>query len=189
MVGNISNFTRIDVLRCFLALNDHLSRQELCRKLDLGEGTVRTILNILKDKKLISSTRKGHSLTDKGNKVKKQIMMSITLPKKLPISLYKDFQKIGVIVRDVYPNTVTIEKRDTAVKNGAEGCLIFSDDFDLLIFSLKQNFEELRKFLQPEKGDIVVVTFAHSRKWAEISALAVAIELNKELKEIFSSFC
>ncbi|MBI2656169.1 hypothetical protein HYX03_00330, partial [Candidatus Woesearchaeota archaeon] len=52
MVGNIQNFTKLDILRCFLRFNKNTGRQELSRKLELGEGTVRTILNTLKSKKL-----------------------------------------------------------------------------------------------------------------------------------------
>ena len=61
MVGNIPNFTKIDLLRCFVRLNKNIGRKELSKELGLGEGTVRTILNILKSKKLLDSTKKGIS--------------------------------------------------------------------------------------------------------------------------------
>ena len=73
MVGNIPNFTKIDVLRCFLRLKKNTGRQELARDIGLGEGTIRTILNILKSKQLLDSTKKGHFLSKKGTDVLNQI--------------------------------------------------------------------------------------------------------------------
>ena len=73
MVGNIPNFTKIDILRCFLRLNKNISRQELAIELELGEGTIRTILNILKSDKFLESTKKGHFLSKKGIEALEQI--------------------------------------------------------------------------------------------------------------------
>ena len=66
MTGNKPNFTNIDVLRCFLRLSKNTGRQELSRQLKLGEGTVRTILGLLKSRKLLQSTKKGHFLSKLG---------------------------------------------------------------------------------------------------------------------------
>ena len=48
MVGNTPNFSKYDVLRCFLRLEKEIGRQELAKELSLGEGTIRSILDILK---------------------------------------------------------------------------------------------------------------------------------------------
>ena len=48
MVGNLSNFMRIDVLRCLLKIEKPISRLKLSEILELGEGTIRSILDILK---------------------------------------------------------------------------------------------------------------------------------------------
>lgn len=192
MVGNISNFTRYDLLRCFLAVEKNISRNELVKQLSLGEGTIRTILDILKKKNLITSTRQGHSLTEKGTKIRKRIANLITLSKKIDISLYPKYKKIGIIVKRMNFVDITIEKRDVAVKNGAEGCLIFSysnNKLNLLIFNINHDFSELKKYFELQNNDTLIITFSDSYKWAEISALAVAIALNKELQRIFNSFC
>jgi len=191
MVGNISNYTKIDILRCFLAIEKNISRNELVQKLDLGEGTIRTILDILKEKQYIRSTRQGHSLTKKGILARNRIYQSIILPKRLLVSIYPNYKKIGVVIKNIEKKRITIEKRDIAIKNGAEGCLIFNysnNKLQLLIFPFKQNFDELKNHFHFNEGDILIVTFANSFKWAEISALAVVLELHKELKKIFNSF-
>jgi hypothetical protein len=191
MVGNISNYTKIDILRCFLAIDKDISRGELVHSLNLGEGTVRTILDILKEKKFIDSTRQGHALTKKGEDIKNRIFEIISPLKKLPVSIYADYRKIGSIIRGIDTKNVTIEKRDIAVKNGAEGCMIFSytNKLNLLIFNLHQNFNFLSKYFEFKPGDILIITFAASYKWAEISNLAVSTELSLNLKRIFNSFC
>jgi hypothetical protein len=191
MVGNISNYTRIDILRCLLSVEKNISRQELVHNLQIGEGSIRTILDILKNKKLITSTREGHLLTSKGNLINKKILQKISQPKYIAFSLYPKYEKIAVIAKDIKPAYITIEKRDVAVKNGAEGCLIFrqhNQKLELLIFHFNQNFRELNN-MPLHEGEILIITFSETKRWAEISALAVALELNPALKELFNSFC
>lgn len=190
MVGNISNYTKIDILRCFLAISEGVSRIELVSALELGEGTIRTLLNILKNKNLIQSTRQGHSLTKKGIQIKKEMLHSISIPKKIKFSLYPRYKKIAIRIHSISTERITIEKRDEAVKNGADGCLIFSylKGLHLLIFKLDLNFTELENQLEMSDKDVLVVTFAKSNKWAEISCLAVALSIDNKLKKLFSSF-
>ena len=73
MVGNLSNFTKIDILRCILRINKPLSRSQLSKALNLGEGTIRSILDILKKNKILMSSKKGHYLSAEGNAIVKKI--------------------------------------------------------------------------------------------------------------------
>ena len=81
MVGNTPNFTKLDILRCFLRLDRKISRKELASELRLGEGTVRTILDILKGIGLLDSSRVGHFLSGKGKEVHENIYKDIDGPK------------------------------------------------------------------------------------------------------------
>ena len=83
MVGNTPNFSKIDILRCFLMFDKNIGRQELSRELEMGEGTVRTILDILKSKKLLDSTKRGHFLSKKGSEILSQIYERISMPKSI----------------------------------------------------------------------------------------------------------
>ena len=67
MVGNIPGYVKTDIIRAFLLINENVRSNDLVSKLALCEGTVRSILDILIHKNLIYSTKKGHSLTEKGN--------------------------------------------------------------------------------------------------------------------------
>ena len=55
MVSNITHYVKTDIIRAFLLIKENVSRNELVSKLALGEGSVRTILDVLKDKNLIYS--------------------------------------------------------------------------------------------------------------------------------------
>lgn len=189
MVGNIPNFTKIDILRCFLRFNKNLGRQDLARELELGEGTVRTILEILKSKKLLDSTKKGHFLSGKGSEVLNQIYEVISTPKIVTVqNLYLDFKKIGVAVRNVLNLKELYKLRDIAVKNGADGAIIlkFEDKLYAPKSDYEQNFKELEKYFDFKNNDVLIIAFSNEKKHAENGALAIAIELSPILEKFIS---
>src|SRR3989338_665584 len=121
MVGNIPNFTKIDILRCFLRFQKNTGRQEIAKDLELGEGTVRTVLEILKSKKLLDSTKKGHFLSKKGDELLNQIYEILSMPRSVAMHhIYPSLRKIGVIVRNISSLKELYKLRDIAVKSGAE---------------------------------------------------------------------
>ena len=77
MVGNLKNYTKIDILRCLLRIEKPVSRAELSRILDLGEGTVRSILDILKENNFLESNKNGHYLSPKGDNFVQKIKNNI----------------------------------------------------------------------------------------------------------------
>ena len=96
MVGNISNFGKLDVLRAFLNINQKpISRSQLTSQLKFGEGTVRSILGILKSKNLIESTREGHFLSKKGEKAKTRI----GAPQEVQLNKINPHQKMGLVLK------------------------------------------------------------------------------------------
>jgi len=127
MVGNTPNYTKIDILRCFLRLSENIGRQELARELELGEGTIRTILNLLKNKNMLDSTKKGHILSKIGNESLMMITEHISLPKKIiSQNIYPESNKFGVQVRNISNLKNMYKLRDIAVKNGADGAIILN---------------------------------------------------------------
>lgn len=191
MVGNIPNFAKIDILRCFLRFNKNLGRQELARELELGEGTIRTILNILKSKKLLDSTKKGHFLSNKGKESLNQINDSISMPRNVTTQdVYPNSKKIGVLIRDIVNLKELYKLRDIAVKNKADGAIILK--FENTLYApesdYEQNYKELEKYFDFKNNDILVIAFANSNKDAENGALAIAIELSNILKRFINEF-
>ena len=100
MVGNIPNFTKFDVLRSLFRIDENTSRSELVEKLGLGEGTVRTILDMLKEKGFIESTRQGHGLTDSGKGLLKKLNRIMTFPRKVNTPFYKELKQIGLLLKN-----------------------------------------------------------------------------------------
>ena len=186
MVGNTPNFTKIDVLRCFLRFSRNLGRQELARELELGEGTVRTILEDLKSKKLLDSTKKGHFLSGIGRKIILQIHDSIIVPREITAKeLYPNSKKIGVLVRNVLSLKELYRLRDIAVKNGADGAIIlkFENGLHAPESDYEQSYEELEKNFDFKNNDVLIIAFSGKRRYAENGALAIAAELNNTLKK------
>ena len=175
MVGNLPNFTKIDVLRCLLKIEKPISRLKLSKTLDLGEGTIRS--------------KKGHSLSTNGNSIVKKIKSCIDMGKVNLQSMYQDKKKIAVHIKDIKKVEKAYELRDIAIKNGADGALILDYDNGLKFYEwtdsdYTSDFKEIEKKFHLSKDDLIIVAYADSYKLAEYGALAVAIELNNNLKNL-----
>src|SRR3989338_281588 len=189
MVGNIPNFTKIDILRCFLRFNKNIGRQELAKELEIGEGTVRTILEMLKSRKLLDSTKKGHFLSRKGEEMLNQINNVVKITKNIVSkNLYPDFKKIGVLLEYGSSLKELYKLRDIAVKHGADGALILK--FDKKLYAPEsdfgQDYKELEKLFNFKNDDVLVIAFSNEKRKAENGALAIAMELNETLKKFIS---
>ena len=187
MVGNTPNFSGIEILKCFLRLHKKVSRQELSKKLLLGEGTVRTILEILKSNGLLESDRKGHHLSAKGIRALDDILKQVSIPKVVKMeNLYEGIKKVGLVVKNNSKFKSVYKLRDIAVKNGAEGALILvkekgklaapQSDYEMGYASLEDQFEV-------KNGDMIIISFACNMNEAENGALGIAMELDASLKK------
>ena len=196
MVGNIPSYVKTDIIRAFLLIKENISRNELVSKLSLGEGTVRTILNILKEKKLICSTKQGHSLTGKGNLFLKKTE-AITLIKSANLDdFYPKLRKILILLKKPDKTVkISFQQRDIAVKQGADGAVILKFDNKLYIPDADINFKEnykkaynkILKCFDFKKGDILIICFAGSLRNAENGALAIALSMSKELNDLIET--
>ena len=190
MVGNLSNFTKIDVLRCLLKIDKSLSRSQLSNLLNLGEGTIRSILDILKKNKILMSSKKGHYLSAEGNTIVKKIGNSINMKEIISNNIFPDKKKIALHLKNLNKQIKSLVLRDEAVKNGADGALILKFDKKLSLYDqgYKQDISEIENMFNLSKDDLVIVAYADSYKLAEHGALAVAIELNSDLRNIIGKF-
>lgn len=176
MVGNNPNFNELDIVRAFILMDEKIGRQEMCAKLDLGEGTVRTILDILKDKGLIRSTNKGHTFTDKGASLKRRTLEKITPPREVKLHLYKEYRRIAIVYRTGRKIKIDYTLRDCAVKNGAEGAIILRYEKGkglCMDYDSGYSFEYLEDKFDFNDKDLLIITFAKNLRVAENSALAV----------------
>ena len=192
MVGNLKNYTKIDILRCLLRIEKPVSRLELSKILELGEGTVRSILDILKEKGFLDSNKNGHYLSDKGSSLISKIKDSIVVKEAALTNIFPKQKKIAVQVKNPKHVERAYILRDIAVKNGAEGAIIirYGEDKKLKIFDseYKEDFSEIESKFDLDYGNIVIVAYADSYRLAEHGALAVAVELNNDLSSLMNRF-
>ncbi|MFH1510975.1 MAG: DUF4443 domain-containing protein [Candidatus Woesearchaeota archaeon] len=184
MVGNPKKFDSVDVLRALMFIDSDVSRTAVVEALGIGEGSARAVLDILKEKGLIASTRQGHSLTKKGLSVRQKIMSFVQYRQCFP-DFFLGFQKCAVLIRPGEKVRPGYFQRDAAIKNGAEAAMLLvydtglrmmeSDDFDCT------PMESLFSF---RKDDILLITVAKSRYLAERSGIAVCIEMLPGLRTI-----
>ena len=183
MVGNIANFMKIDLLRCLLRIEQPVSRAFLSKSLELGEGTIRSILNILKSKGYLESNNTGHYLSKNGIEFVKEIKDNASIEKISGISLFPNKKIVAIKIKNPEKIANAVALRDEAVKNGSEGALILKYDKKLRFYDSdhKENLSEIENKLELSKNDWVIVAYADSCKLAEYGAIAAAISIDKEL--------
>ena len=193
MVGNLKNYTKIDILRCLLRMDNPISRSNLSKTLDLGEGTIRSILDILKENDLSESNKEGHYLSSKGDKIMQKIKNGINVKEIDFANLFPKQKKAAIQVR--HPENIKKSHilRDLAVKNGADGAILLKYDKHnkkLKIFDVdyEEDLSEIESKFSLNHEDLLIITYANSYKLAEHGALAVAIELNTGLKQLMNKF-
>jgi len=193
MVGNLKNYTKIDILRCLLRIEKAVSRAGLSKSLDLGEGTIRSILDILKGDELLHSNKNGHFLSPKGNKILSKIKDDIDI-KEINLSKISPKQKkIAVQIKNPKHIGRSYILRDTAVKNGADGAIIIQYDkhdkkLKILDAEYEEDFSEIKNKFSLNDGDLIVIAYADSYRLAEHGALAAAIQVNDDLRHFMSKF-
>ena len=176
MVGNIPNYEPLDVIRCFLKLDSNFkSRQLLTKELELGEGTIKSLLLILKEKGLTVSKKKGHSLSAKGNALLHKINNEITLPKPITYTdFYSQLNKAAVQIKRKRKDFSVPKVRDAAVRVGAEAAYVLFSVHEHLKMSKKDTytFKQIAHQFELKEGDIVLVSFADTYRKAELGVLA-----------------
>ena len=188
MVGNVPNYVPLDVVRCFIRLENSKSRKNLSEDLGLGEGTVKALLNILKEQGVTLSTKEGHVLNEKGEKLLSELKGLVTPPMQVA---YTDFYselynsamqlKRGFHLRERTKERIdTVNIRDIAVRNGADAAFIIFYKNGKLKMSENDTytFSQLQKQFKLKEGDVVVISFAKTKRLAELGVLAQATLAN-----------
>lgn len=180
-IGPKPLFGKGQVKRALELIGEHgpIGRKRLADKLDVGEGSMRTILSRLKDKDLVTSSPGGHLLTDKGEQ-----RLGDEARKFLKVDagdLTVASTDVATLIRVAAENVDKgIEQRDEAIKVGAEGAtvLVFQDGSLKLSGSeggIDTRVEsELLDFFNPSENDIIIISTADGEKDAERGALAAA---------------
>lgn len=161
-----------------------IGRKKISQKLDIGEGSTRTVLKILKEKGLIKSTPQGHSLTETGEKElsKRQSKMVPLEAEDLTVG---DFD-IAILVRGGTSKIKQgIKQRDEAIKAGAKGATVLEYiSGELQTPGVKMGInkkitEKLTESFDLKEGDAIVIGTGDNKKEAGRGALAAAESLKE----------
>lgn len=183
-IGPLPRFAEIQVERALELIAEYgtIGRKKLAEELSVGEGSVRTILNRLKREGLITSSRKGHTLTPKG---RRKLRMKVEKFVQIDAGdLTVGEVDIATIVRGAASGVKRgIEQRDEALKAGADGATVFVFRRGKLQFP--DGFMDIEKGLakvlietfSPREGDVIVVGSGKDMVKAERGALAAARSL------------
>jgi len=164
------------------------SRQELARRLGIGEGSVRTITNLLRSRRIIKVGRSGARLTDEGSKVlsslRKEFTRGIVVPK---ASSTIDAYNVAILVRGAAAKaSLGIEQRDAAISTGSTGAstfirkggkLVFPGMYPDLCEADAELAEEIMNRLRPREGDVIVIGSGPDLDTAHVGAIAAAATL------------
>lgn len=164
-----------------------VSRHLLIEELELGEGSIKTLIKHLKMEKMIITTNKGTSMSDRGRKIFEEMSRYICSESKIPRSSISVSEfNYGILLRHLrFAIKQGVEQRDVAIKLGAQGAttLIFNNGKFIIPGSsynaLKEekNIERILKDeLNPINDDIIIIASDNSSYIiAELASKAAAL--------------
>ena len=184
--------TTFTVFHIFYALElmsqKPLGRNKLAKKLNVGDGAVRTIISRLRNADLIETSKEGCSLTKKGLEIWRQFEQ--VFPKRLEIpksELNESEFNFAFLVKNSGQKVRSgIDQRDAAIIAGARKALVIVfKNGHLRIESVSDCIEkdypkaasQILKELTPEDNDAIIVAGADSALRAMRGAFAASWSL------------
>ncbi len=181
------DFDDINLIRTFYYLQKYPGRANLSEFLNIGEGVMRRLLEILNNRDLILSSNKGHKYSEKGQKLIDEINKNIVIKNELELNLFKNKKNTAILLHDTSNTKINYILRDIAIRNQADGAMIFkySDKLELpdCDYNL-ESFEILKDIFHFKKNDVLIVTFSDNKLISDISCFAVASKISESLKNI-----
>jgi uncharacterized protein DUF4443/transcription factor-like protein len=187
-----SRILSFDIAHVFKALQlintrGHISRDLLCRELNLGEGSIKTLVKHLMMQNMIETSNAGTKMSDKGKNFFADLHSSIPAECKIPkcsIAL-GEFNYAILLKKLGSAINIGIEQRDAAIKVGGIGAttLLFRKGKFMMPTA---NIDSLRKEpqihrllieeLSPKDGDVVIIASSDKdRRIAELSAKSAGL--------------
>jgi len=162
-----------------------IGRKKLSRRLGVGEGTIRTMLQRLKAASLLEVRGKGGcALSRKGKRLVSELRRRLVDAGPLSLSLPWEYpENYAVMVRGAVSRVRRgIEQRDEAIKAGAKALLVLSYHGGRLLMpgvadltAEKPEFaSKLIGELKPQEGDVILIAGASTHGEARRGALAAA---------------
>ncbi len=181
--------TTFSMFHIFLALEllsqKPIGRNKLAGLLGVGEGAVRTIIRRLEETDLISISKEGCSLSEKGKKT--WCKFEELFPARNEIEkndLAHDDHNYAFLIKNVGQKVKSgIDQRDAAIMGGARRAIVIvSCGGHLTIQSVSNSIEKefpeaakkILKNVKPEDNDVIIVAGAETSLKAKRGAFAAA---------------
>ena len=165
-----SGYSEPHILKTLLSIDVSVGREKLMKDLGLNEASARTLLNFLKGKGLLKSTKRGHEPTEKCKDVVKFLKTNI----KGPIILGKSSITVGnkniayIVKNRANKIRYGIEQRDQAIIMGAYGLTTIIKRGKLFMPGMKAN---INLDVEMKDGDVLLIGSAGTERTAEFAAL------------------
>ncbi len=160
-------------------------RKRLAELVGIGEGSMRRIIETMKEWNFISVKQTGISITKAGMSFLKQIPVRVVEVPAIPGAVAGDYYQ-GILVMGVADKIDNgMQQRDAGIKVGASGCTtLLIRDGNLMIppdWSLDEREPELAYKIRKDTGigreDVLIIGTGDSQQLAVEAALNAAFEL------------
>ncbi|MCQ2052675.1 MAG: hypothetical protein MJZ03_01890 [archaeon] len=184
--GPMFRFTDANVYWAFYVLSDgkRIGRKRLAKKIGVGEGSMRRILEILRQWDMINTKQTGITITRWGLSFFEDIPLKVIDIDLNDFILGNYSQSVLVYgVADKIENGM--QQRDAGIKVGSNGCTTFVIRDGALMVPPDWNVDEknfevatkIREITNITENDALIVGSANDQNTATIAALTAAFEL------------
>lgn len=185
--GPAPSFQVFHIIKTLELVADYpVGRGLLAKKLNIGEGATRTLIERLKEDKIISVSKAGCTHTEKGKELWKEINKILPSKTKLEKSkLALSACNVAVLVKGK-TNKIKLgmEQRDAAFLAGAMGATTLlmkrgkltmpGENMDIKEKADPDTYKKIIDSLKPREGDVIIIGSAATYDKAEYGAIAAA---------------
>ena len=184
--GPLFRFSDYHVYKTLSLLSDgrRKGRKQMADRIGVGEGSMRTIVDYLRDEGLVDIKQTGIKISKKGQEFINRLPLQVYKLEVPDIALGQ--HSVAVQVKGVAGKIKSgMEQRDQAIKAGADGAttiivqgtrLTVPVDFDL-DKDRPEIADAIRRLFDLSDGDVVIIGTSSDLQHAEEGALAAAFEL------------
>jgi hypothetical protein len=188
--SRVISFNMVHVFKALQLVKSrgHISRDLLSKELELGEGSIRTLMRHLQMNNMIKATNAGTTMTQKGEALLLELLSSIPTEMNLPkcsIALGK-FNYVVLLKQHSHAIKSGVEQRDAAIKIGAKGATTLLFKQNKFVMPSNTNYDSLERepkiskllirTLNPEEGDAIIIgSDDMHKKRSEFAAKSAAL--------------
>ncbi len=193
--GAKPSFSVLDIVRMIRIIGKQglISRSALARELNIGEGTVRTLLKYLRENNFVDVKRAGIFLKERGEKIFEMLnkiiifedFVSKDILKELALGVFNYLIIIKGLAKKVKKG---LEERDIAVRHGAIGLITMVYRNNSLVFPdsypLDEKYEYFKQYIfnnfKLENEDLIIISCSNDKNTAIKGVYAVILSLLNE---------